>query len=200
MAGEVFYGGLDLAKRIDHSAFILLKFHNKRLEQVGQKIWPHINYSTVAMDVLKIQRKYLCAKICFDRSGVGDAAQELFSREIPLEEVVTSLPKKMEMLNLIKSLFHNKRLLIKDKELYKQVLEQEEYKSEAGNILYRHPSSTHDDAFWALAYACYAAKGHYEGKPNYSMRRIDRQIKRNISSIDANIQNELGEGWSISGR
>ncbi len=195
--GEAYFGGLDLAKRVDHSALVVLEYKNDSLIQIGQKIWPHINYKTVADDVLAVQQRYRCTRICFDRSGVGDAAQELFSIEIPLEEVISSLPKKLEIINLVKSLFHNQKLLIKDKELYRQVLEQEQYKSDAGNILYRHPSSSHDDVFWALGYACYAARSHFMGLPTYTMRRIDRNIKRLSNPVDDSLEATFGKGWNI---
>ena len=94
-------------------------------------------------------------KLCFDRTGVGDAAAELFSVEIPMEEVVTSLPRKREMINFLHSLFQNKKLIIKDRTLYEQLMEQEQHITDAGNIQYKHPSSKHDDVFWALAYACF---------------------------------------------
>lgn len=196
---KTYFGGLDLAKRVDYSAFVLLELKDGHLTQRGQKIWPHINYRVVANDMYKINQKYRMRLIGFDRSGVGDGAQELFSRELPMKPIISSLPTKMEIINFLHSLFHNKKLLIKDKELYKQILEQEEHKSEAGNILYRHPSNRHDDLFWALGYACYAAKGMLQGRPSYVMRRKDREINKFSNKIDENLKNTLGKEWSFSG-
>lgn len=198
MVVPVYFGGLDLAKRVDFSAFILLEFKTGVLEQRGQKKWPHINYKTVAGDVFKINQLYRMRKICFDRSGVGDAAKELFSRELPLEEVISSLPTKIEIINLIHSLFNNKKLVIKDEDLYKQVLEQEKHISDAGNELYKHPSNKHDDLFWALGYACYAAKGFMMGRPMHSMSRIDTRIDQG-KSLDSDINRLMGGGWNIYG-
>ena len=81
--------------------------------------------------------------------------------------------------------------------MYEQVLEQEKYISEAGNELYRHPASSHDDVFWALGYACLAAKGLMMGKPTYSMSRKDREMKQNLHPVDQDILNDLGPGWQV---
>ena len=133
-------------------------------------------------------------KLCFDRTGVGDAVSELFSREIPMEEVITSLPKKIEMINFLHGLFQNKKLIIKDKILYDQMMEQEQHITDAGNIQYRHPVSKHDDVFWALAYACFAAKGLILGRPSYGMSGISRS---RTNTIDSNINDDMGGGWQI---
>lgn len=195
----VYFGGLDLAKRYDFSAFVLLEHENGILIQKGQKVWPHVNYRIVANGVYKINERYRMRKICFDRQGVGDAAQELFSRELPLEEVVSSLQIKIEIINFLNSLWHNKKLVIADEQLYQQVLQQEKHTSDAGNILYRHPSGTHDDLFWALGYACFAAKGLLMGTPKPTMARMDRQLNMGRNPVDEDIMRTLGEGWNMYG-
>lgn len=193
-----YFGGLDLGKRIDASAFVLLEHRpDGILIQKGQKTWDGVNYKTVAEDMLKIQRKYRMFKLCFDRTGVGDAAQELFSKEIPMEEVITSLPVKIEIINFLHSLFQNKRLIIKDKTLYDQVLEQEKHISEAGNEIYRHPSNRHDDVFWALGYACFAAKPIITGIPNYTMSRTGIRMLKKTNSFDEDLKKLVGPGWDI---
>jgi len=200
MGSPVYFGGLDLAKRVDLSAFVLLEYDNGVLTQKGQKTWEHINYKVVATDILKIQRKYRMTKIVVDRTGVGDAVMEMFTKEIPFEEFVMSLPTKIEIINLIHLLFHADRLVIKDKELYDQVLEQEQHISDAGNILYRHPIKKHDDLFWALGYACFAGKGYYQGRPTYTMSRVDRNMKSTGGdSFEDDIRKTMGTGWSMYG-
>lgn len=196
--GIIYFGGYDPAKRVDKAAFVLLAYEEGVLTQAGQKVWDNINYKDQADDLQKIQKKYRMTKMCYDRTGVGDAAAELFSREVPLEEVVTSLPKKIEMINFLHSLFQNKKLIIKDKELYDQLMEQEQHITEAGNIQYKHPTSKHDDVFWALAYACYAAKGLIMGLPTYTLGRIGRNTKEGLlHKVDRDIIDELGPGWHV---
>ena len=53
---SVKFGGLDMAMRVDNSALIVLKLEDGVLEQIGQKVWPHISLDKVAGDMLKIQR------------------------------------------------------------------------------------------------------------------------------------------------
>lgn len=196
MGNSIYFGGLDLAKRVDLSAFVLLEYKNGKLNQKGQKTWDGINYKTVVTDILKIQRKYRMTKLCVDRSGVGDAVIEMFTKEIPFEEVITSLPTKLEIINMLHNLFQNNKITIRDKELYDQVLEQEQHISEAGNILYRHPTNKHDDLFWALGYACYASRGYFGGRPKPSMVRKDRKIK-GLSDVEEDIERTVGRGWNI---
>lgn len=193
----VYFGGYDPAKRVDSAAFVILEHEEGVLTQKGQKIWNKINYKEQASDIFEINRRYRMTKLCYDRSGVGDAAAELFSRELPMEEIVSSLPSKIEMINFLHSLFQNKKLIIKDRNLYNQVLEQEKYISDAGNELYRHPASSHDDIFWALAYACMAAKGLIMGMPSYRMSRNTRSMRLTRSSVDQDIQDQFGSGWAV---
>ena len=190
-----FFGGYDPAKRADQAAFVLLRYEDGVLEQAGQKTWDQIDYKEQAEDLLKIQQKYRMTKVCFDRTGVGDAVSELFSREIPMEEVITSLPKKIEMINFLHGLFQNKKLIIKDKVLYDQMMEQEQHITDAGNIQYRHPVSKHNDVFWALCYACFAAKGMILGRPTYAMQGRSRE---NLSSLESKLNDEFGGGWNIA--
>ena len=99
----VYFGGYDPAKRVDAAAFVILEHDKGILTQIGQKTWNKINYKTQADDLLKIQQRYPMTKLCYDRTGVGDAAVELFSTRVPMEEVISSLPQKIEIINFIHS-------------------------------------------------------------------------------------------------
>lgn len=192
------FGGLDLAKRIDHSAMIMLKWDGGILKQEGHLIWPHVNYSKVAEDVKQINRKKPCEMIGFDRSGVGDAASELFDKsEIPLNPIVTTMNTKIDIIHIIRGLF-DKRILQVDKmsELPRQISEQEEQVTDAGNLKYSHPPDSHDDLFWALGYACYTAipwiinmppvniKQGHDGLKHYE-RNVDEEINRLMGDTDS---------------
>ncbi len=186
------FGGIDLAKRIDHSAMIILKWEDGILKQEGHKIWPHVNYSVVADDVKTINRARPCEMIGFDRSGVGDAASELFDKsEIPLTPIVTTMNTKIDIIHIVRGLF-NKRILQVDREseLPRQISEQEEQVTEAGNLKYSHPPDSHDDLFWALGYACYTAipwvinmppvniRQGFDGLHTLEGRNVDEEIER----------------------
>lgn len=160
------FGGLDLAQRVDNSALVVLKLEDGKLSQVGQKTWAHIDYEQVFNDVSKINDiEEGMHKICYDRTGVGDAVAKLINPEIRniFRPVVLSAPKKFELISLMKGMFNRKKLIIHDRDLFREITEQEIVKSDAGNILYRHPQGFHDDRFWALALACDAASNHIRG-------------------------------------
>ena len=152
-------GGMDLAKRVDHSAFIILKLEDGILKQEAHYIWPHVKYGKVAGDILKFQDKMPMEKIGFDRNSVGDFAIELFDKTaLPMEGIVTTMKSKLDMINVLKILFHQGLLKIdKKSELVTQISEQEQIITEAGNTTYKHIPGRHDDLFWALCYACYVS-------------------------------------------
>ena len=75
------FGGLDMAMRVDNSALIVLKLEDGVLEQIGQKVWPHISLDKVAGDMLKIQRIEKMKAIGYDRLGIGDGARHCSPRK-----------------------------------------------------------------------------------------------------------------------
>jgi len=159
------YGGLDLAQRVDNSALVVLELDAGVLKQVGQKVWGHIDYEKIFQSLEKINELERFNKICYDRTGVGDAVAKLIMpnmRKI-CRPVVLTIKKKFELIALVKGLFNERKLNIHDRDLFREVTEQEVVTSDAGNLLYRHPQGFHDDRFWALALACdagsYAVRG-----------------------------------------
>jgi hypothetical protein len=179
---SVNYGGLDVALRVDNTSLCVLKLEDNQLEQIGQKIWPHIPFDKINNDLLKIQNKERMAAIGYDRLGVGDGARYLFSKALPLRDIVSSQPNKLDMISLVKGLFDQERLLVHDPELYKEILEQERKVSDAGNVLYQHPSGFHDDRFWSLCYACSVAAYAMSGvpRPRIAVQKSRRQTDLNI--------------------
>ena len=158
--GRLLYGGLDIAQRTDNAAFTLLERHEDGIfEEFGLKIWPHIDFDQVGIDLGKIWQKERFAMCGYDRLGIGEIAAKLIPPYVPLMEIVSSQPAKHEMINAVKSLFNAGKLKIHTQELYDEILAQEKKVSEAGNVLYQHPSGRHDDRFWSMCYAVKAAQG-----------------------------------------
>ncbi len=178
---------------MDQAAFVLLEYVDGVLKQKGQKTWDKINYKRQAMDLYKINQKYRMTKLCYDRSGVGDGAVEFYPKQLRLEEVVSTAQKKQEIINLVHSLFQNGKLSITDKKLHNQLLDQVRYISNAGNTLYRHPTGRHDDIFWALGYACYAARDHFLGIPRM---RMSRSI-RNTTPYRRKMDGDYDDSWTV---
>lgn len=177
MAEPVNFGGLDIALRVDNTAFQCLKLEDGQLEQRGQKVWPHIGFKSIAEDLLKIQQRERMHSIGYDRLGMGDGARQLFPKEIPLRDIISSQPNKFDMISLVKGLFDQERLIVHDQDLFREILEQEKKISEAGNLLYQHPTGFHDDRFWALCYACSVASHSMSGvaRPAVAMQQSVRK-------------------------
>ena len=176
------YGGLDLAQRVDNSALVVLELEEGVLNQVGQKVWPHIDYEKIFQSLTKINEIEKFNKICYDRTGVGDAVAKLISptmRKICRPTVLT-VKKKFELITLVKGLFNEKKLKIHDRDLFREITEQEVVTSDAGNLLYRHPEGFHDDRFWGLALACEAG--------SYAVRGITRSTAIAASPKENNLE------------
>lgn len=182
------FGGIDVALRVDSSVLIALNLSNGVLEETGIKTWHKIQYNQIKEDLLKIHRHEKFRAICFDRLGSGEV-MTTFPRELPLREVVSSAPKKLDLIGLVKGLFHEGKLVIHTPELYKEILAQIMYKSDAGNVLYRHPSGHHDDRFWALAYACEAARPYVMGTPKYTAATAKPKIRDANDDFDKLLKN-----------
>ncbi len=172
------FGGLDLAKRIDNSALEILTLKDKVLYHTGEKVWPHIKYNDIIFGndeedgLMQIQEKENMNIIGFDRNNTGDSVMEIFPRTLPMEPVVTTQQRKLEIINLVRQLFHTSQLILhptKSRVLVTEMLEQEERISEAGNVLYSHPQGVHDDRFWALGYSCYVASRYLAGLPSMTI-------------------------------
>jgi len=184
------FGGLDLAQRVDNSALVILKLDDGILKQIGQKTWSHIDYEKVFNDVSKINEiEKGLYRISYDRTGVGDAVAKLINPDIKriFRPVVLSAPKKFELISLMKGLFNRGKLIIHDRDLFREVTEQEIVKSDAGNILYRHPQGFHDDRFWGLALACDAASYYINGMPRMASAAAPKRNK----VLDSMVTHEL---------
>lgn len=189
-------GGMDLAKRVDHSAFIILKLDEGILKQEAHYIWPHVKYGVVAGDVLKFQNKFPMEKIGFDRNSVGDFAVELFDKTaLPMEGIKTTMQSKLDMINVLKILFHQGLLQIdKKSELVTQISEQEQIITDAGNTTYKHIPGRHDDLFWALCYACYVSLEYVVNMVDPIIRYTpDRSGEKTVEDV---INSVMGEGAS----
>tara|TARA_R110000851_G_scaffold190700_2_gene341424 strand:+ start:296 stop:874 length:579 start_codon:yes stop_codon:yes gene_type:complete len=188
---SVKFGGLDVALRVDNTALVVLKLEDGVLEQVGQKVWPHMSLDKVADDVLKIQQLERMKAIGYDRLGIGDGAKQLFSKEIPLRDIISSQTNKLAMIGLVKGLFNQEKLIVHDKDLFREILEQERKISDAGNVLYQHPTGFHDDRFWALCYACSVASYSLAGIPRPTVAKMsNRRVPLDVL-IDQEIEKQL---------
>ena len=184
MSQIIKFGGLDVALRSDNTALFSMKLENGIFEEIGNKVWPHIDYNQIGEDLLKIQRHEKFNAIGFDRLGSGEVVK-MFNREIPLVPIVSSAPAKQDMIGLVKGLFNKKKLIIHTPRLYQEILEQERIISDAGNILYQHPQGFHDDRFWSMCLAVKVASRYIHGMPKsmiaFSQKpKTERDIEKDI--------------------
>jgi len=177
------FGGLDIALRVDNTAFCCLTLEDGVLDQTGAKIWPHIKFKEIADDMLKIQQRERMNAVGYDRLGMGDGSRELFSKQIPLRDIISSQPNKFDMISLVKGLFDQDKLTVHDQDLYREILEQEKKISDAGNILYQHPTGFHDDRFWALCYACSVAAHSMAGVARPAVARQESPRQGNMELL-----------------
>ena len=190
------FGGLDLAKRTDHSALEILKMKDDILIEEGFMQWGHVNYGQVARDLHQIHKKKPMNIIGFDRTGVGDAAIELFDTiTLPMEPVIMTNNRKIECVNAVQTMFQTGQLKIGSTSPVREQIEMQQVKkSLAGNLVYEHPSGTHDDIFWGLAYAVYVAVPFIAGgdHPPIIRRGADSLVKSNSDNIDQMLDRMLG--------
>ncbi len=172
------FGGLDLAQRIDNSAFMSAKYEDDKLDQIGMKLWPHIDFSIVWDDIGRINElEDWFKRIHYDRTGVGDGLRKLIPPHLRriIFPVAFTHQKKLDMIVLVQGLFWEDKLIIHDRNLYREITEQERHITDAGNWLYRHPEGFHDDRFWALALMCDAAAPTIRGMVHHTMAVAQRQ-------------------------
>ena len=201
---EMRFGGLDLAKRTDHSALEVLMVKDDILIEEAFMVWPHVNYGQVAKDLHKIYDSKPMSVIGFDRTGVGDAAIELFDViTLPLEPIIMTNNRKIECVNAVQTMFQTGQLKISSQSPVREQIElQQVKKSQAGNMIYEHPSGTHDDLFWGLAYAVFVAVPFIAGgmHPPIIKRGSDRLIQQDHGDPFSFLDKILGSETSGLGQ
>jgi hypothetical protein len=95
------------------------------------------------------------------------------------------------MIGLVKGLFNQEKLVVHDKDLFREILEQERKISDAGNVLYQHPTGFHDDRFWALCYACSVASYSLAGIPRPTVAKMNNNRVPLDRLIDIAIEKQL---------
>ena len=190
---EYRYAGFDIAKKQDYAAIVIIKIVEDTAYLLGLKQYPRgLHYDRLWDDVLRLYmtKRLRWRVMAVDQGNVGEVAvEELPKRHIPYEGVQFSAPRKHAMVQGLNNLYQQKRLILPQnprvsameiQELKSQLAEQERKVSAAGTPLYQHPENRHDDLFWALCLAIYAARRrlfHAEGRIlNYEKQASPSQI------------------------
>lgn len=161
----LYFGGMDFAKRVHTSTLEIFelnddtKLNDSILIERGHKIWDHVNYRQISLDTHKIYKKFSMYQIGFDRSGVGDAAIELFDTiTLPMIPILTTNKFKIDMVNSIETLRQSGRIKFgKNSPVPTQLDGQLEHKNPStGTISYPH-GSIPNDSLMATGYAVHVA-------------------------------------------
>lgn len=169
------YGGLDLARYRDHSAFILLKIIEgsvQRAELQALKLWPHVQYSVIEQDLLEYMNQYGMMELAVDGTNEISFSERLKALGLPVNSLRFSAALKHEMVSDVLLFLGQGKVLLPRmrgkgaEELLAQIREQERTISQAGTIRYEHPQGRHDDLFWAFAMAVHVARPQLLGIDN----------------------------------
>jgi len=164
-----FYAGLDLGKHRDHSVLAILKKEDKQLKLVHLRRFPlQTPYASVIGYVKTLNDRWQkIHKILVDSSGVGDYITEDMTNTglTNTEGTKFTQETKQEMAQWLKQTMTEKLLQIPyDSELIAELNTERFELAKDGKIRFSHPESTHDDRFWALALAAYAARSELSPK------------------------------------
>jgi len=158
-----FYLGLDLGKHRDYSVVAAIQREGEDLNLVHCYRFPlETSYATVIGYV-----KALCDKwkkiewICVDKTGLGDPiVEDMIRSGIPNVEGIDFTERmKEEIATFLKRSMVEGHLKIPyDHDLINELNIERFEITKAGRIHFSHPERTHDDRFWAVALAAYAAR------------------------------------------
>lgn len=167
-----FWAGLDLGKKEDYSVFALLRKDKDIFRLVGLKVFPLGTDYTGSAGIIGFvsvvtQRLRTVHKILIDQTGVGESFVEEAKRSLPnAEGVVLSAPQKTDIMNYLKLMMQQKRILIPYQLELANELNVERFElTKSGQILFSHPGGTHDDRLWAVALAVFATKMTPRSRP-----------------------------------
>ena len=157
-----FYAGIDLAERVDHSVIAVLErteilrlVHMHRFKK-GTSIASVIGYAKLLSERWdRIHATYV------DSTKHGDYIIENM-REAGVANpkgVFFTAMSKQEMTQILRQRMTQGQLQIPyDRDLLDELNTENYQLTKTGRITYSHPEGTHDDRFWALALAAYAAE------------------------------------------
>ena len=175
--------GLDVAKRSDSTVLTVIeKMMGGNYRVVLIKEFQKVDYIDQIRWICGLTREIGIKKIYLDRTGVGDAVEELFTRNLgsTIEPIVFNNNNKELMITNLKLLFERKQISIPDnRKLFDQLIGLNRSFTNSGLIKFEHEKGKHDDYAWSLALATSALRA--ERKP-FTVEGII-PIHRKIRSI-----------------
>jgi len=158
-----FYMGIDLAERVDYSVIAVISKHEGSLNLVHMHRFKKETSiaSVIGYAKLLTERWSRVTATYIDKTKHGDYVVEDF-REAGVANptgINFTQDTKQEMAQLLKQRMTEGNLNIPFDRDTLDELNVEKYElTKTGKIAFSHPEGTHDDRFWALALAAYAAE------------------------------------------
>jgi len=162
-AGGEFYAGLDLGKYQDHSVLAITKIEQSSIKLIHMHRFPlNTPYASIIGYVKTINDRWQTIhKTLTDQTGVGEYITEDMQnagiKNVQGTKFTTETKEKLT--TNLKQLMTQKHLKIPyDPHLIAELNIETYELTKDGKTKYNHPPNTHDDRFWSLALACYAAR------------------------------------------
>jgi hypothetical protein len=161
--------GIDFGKHTDHSAIAVLEKIHDNLQLVYLKELPlETSYTAVIGSVRRLNEAYAFAGGCLDKTGVGEGPYEEIRQFMRgMEGVTLTAQVKEDIMGKLKLALEQGRLILPrdNPQLLVQMTAQQCEATKSGTLKFSHPAGTHDDQFWSLALAIYAAQ--QQTRPNF---------------------------------
>jgi len=158
-----FYMGVDLAERVDYSVVAVVQKQDHHLSLVhmcrfkkGTSLASVIGYAKILSDRWgRVEATYV------DKTKHGDyIIQDMHEAGLRQAEGITFTQNtKQEMAQILKQRMRESFLKMPfDRDILDELNTERYELTKTGKITFSHPEGTHDDRFWALALAVYAAE------------------------------------------
>ncbi|MCD6466225.1 terminase family protein [Candidatus Bathyarchaeota archaeon] len=165
----VFYVGVDFGKHQDYSVAAVAEREDDIIKIVHVHRFPlETEYASVIGYVKSLCDRWRTIKAVYaDVTGVGDyIVEDMRKSGIPsVQGILFTVKSKEEMATILKETMRNGRLKIpytpaksiRDIDLTAELNAERFELTKTGHIKFSHPENTHDDVFWAVTLAVYAA-------------------------------------------
>ncbi len=157
-----FFVGVDLGKKLDHSAIAVVRKDGDIVSLVYLKRFKlGTEYGVVLAQVKLLERALQTVKrVYIDQTGVGEFFVEQSRKEVKnVKGIMLSLQEKQNVMVCMKRTMEKGQLRIPyDSELINEINVERYEQTQTDQTKFSHPNGTHDDRLWALALAIYASK------------------------------------------
>ena len=165
VTGRSLYAGLDFGKHRDYSVLAVVEYDptTKLSTLIHMHRFPlETDYQGVIGYVKRLAYHWnRIVRITTDTKGVGDVVTSEM-RNMGLHQTwgitFTAQIKTNILENLHRMMAENRLRLVYDSELFAEMNCEKSEISKSGQLLFSHPTGTHDDRLWALGLACYGLK------------------------------------------